>query len=411
MKKRILFILPSLEVGGLQRVQVTLANALVKIGYDVTVMILEPIDELKSDLDERVHLVHKRYKRHLGGKIPYIRHKYYDDGMWETRAMPKQLHKYYVDDEHYNVEIAFFRGLSVKIVSGGCEKKHNDFRRKSLCTKKFNTDFSESVVHRQAKTKHIAWVHNDFRQATGYVNNFKSMKDVYKAYSAFDHVVCVSEEAQTGFKEVIGDTANLTTIYNMLPVDNIKSKSQEKPAVSIRKGKIHLVLVGRLLDSAKGQKRLIDVIARLHDEGEGISLALVGGGGDEQMLREEIAKKHAEDYITMCGNQMNPYPFIREADLLVCASYFEGYNLTVAEALIIGTPVLSTNCTGPNEILDYGKYGMIVQNSEDGLYQGIKEILNNPEMLKTMRKNAVERQSFFNEERLLKQMIDIFEED
>lgn len=388
MLKKVLFILPSLAVGGLERVQVTIANQLCKQGYDVTIMILESVDTLKTELDSSIRLIYKPYKKHLGQKIPYIRHKYYDDGMWETRATPEQLYQYYIGEEKYDVEIGFFRGLPIKIVSGGVKK-----------------------ITETSERKHIAWVHSDFRWATGYLNNFKSMKNVFEAYEAFDSVVCVSEEARKGFVEVVGDTGNLTKIYNLLPVESIKEKAQELPTVSVPKNQLHLVLVGRLLDSAKGQKRLIDVVARLHDEGKSISLALVGGGADEQMLKEEIAIKDANDYITMCGKQMNPYPFIKDADVLVCASYFEGYNLTVAEALILGVPVLSTNCTGPNEILDHGKYGIIVENSEEGLYRGVKEVAESPELLDKMKRKANDRRAFFDEEKLLNQITDLFERE
>lgn len=391
--KKILFILPSLAVGGLERVQVTIANKLSELGYSVTIMILEAEDELKSELNNNVRLIYKPYKAHIGKQIPYIRHLFYDDGMWETRATPEQLHEYYVGNDYYDVEVAFFRGLSIKIVSGGVKKNHNDF--------------SKIVVKREEERKRIAWVHNDFRRATGYSNNFKSMKEVFEAYSSFNSVVCVSEEAKKGFIEVIGDPGNLTTIYNLLPVESIKEKAQEPFTKRVPKGQLHLVLVGRLLDSAKGQKRFIDVIARLHDEGKSISLALVGGGVDEQMLKKEIAAKDANDYITMCGNQMNPYPYIKEADMLVCASYFEGYNLTVAEALILGVPVLSTDCTGPTEILDNGKFGMIVENSEEGLYRGLKKICDSPSLLQMYREQAIKRRDFFDETRIIKQIMEL----
>jgi glycosyltransferase involved in cell wall biosynthesis len=314
--------------------------------------------------------------------------------MWETRATAKELHKYYVGKEHFDVEIAFFRGLSIKIISGGIKDKHND----SL----------ETSVSRKDDTKYIAWVHSDFRKAIGYKNNFKTIEDVYNAYASFDNVVCVSQEAMIGFKEVIGDTNNLTTIYNMLPIENIKRKSEQLPEVSVHRAKLHLVLVGRLLDSAKGQKRLIDVVSRLHEEGYDISLALIGGGGDEQMLKNEIAVKKASSYITMTGNQMNPYPYIREADLLVCASYFEGYNLTVAEALILETPVLSTRCTGPCEILGNGKYGMIVDNSEKGIYNGLKQFVEEPDLLRFYKNKSSQRINFFDEKKILKQITNLF---
>lgn len=378
--KKILFILPSLEVGGLQRVQVTIANRLATYGHDVTVMILDPVDDLRFELDSRVHFIYKPYKKHIGNKIPYIRHKFYDSGMWETRASAKKLHRYYIGNEKYDVEIAFFRGLALKIVSG----------------------------YRNKDVKHLAWVHSDFRKTTSYMNNFKSLEDVKKAYGNLDNVVCVSKEAQRGFSDCIGDPGNLTTIYNILPIDEIRHKAKEKPKIKIKKTALNLVLVGRLLDSVKGQKRLIEVVSRLHMEGVDLSLTLVGDGPDEEVIQKEIDSNDLSNYIFMCGNQINPYPYIEQADLLICASYYEGYNLTVAEALILDTPVLSTYCTGPNEILDYGKYGIIVENSTEGLYKGLKRIAKNPRLLLEYKEKAIARKKFFDEEKISSEIIKLF---
>ena len=372
--KKILFVLPWLKLGGLERVQVNIANALAERGYDVTVMALEPENDLQSELSDKVHYVYKPYKPHpIMRRIPYIRNKFYDDGMWETRAPAKKLYKYYVGNERYDVEIGFFRGLSIKIISGSTNKN--------------------SVK--------LAWVHNDFRKATGYKNNFKDMQAVKSAYGKFDKVVCVSREAKEGFKEVIGDTGNLITVYNVLPIEQIIAQSEKEPEVQIPKSKFNIVLVGRLLDSAKGQVRLINAVSRLYNEEYELSLTLVGGGPDEQKIKDEIKSNSAENYIFMAGSQVNPYPYIKNSDLLVCASYFEGYNLTVAEALILGVPVLSTNCTGPNEILDNGNYGMIVENSEEGLYKGLKALLDNPEKMQYYKGKAHERLDFFNEEKII----------
>lgn len=379
--KKVLFILPSLGIGGLERVQVTLANALVQNGYDVTVMVLTNVTDLRDELDERVHFCYKPPKQHLGNKIPYIRHKLYDDGMWETRASAKQLYDYYVADEHYDVEIAFFRGTPIKVISGSTNRN----------------------------AVHIAWVHSDFSKAGGFTNNFKSLDEVIAAYRSFDKVICVSKQAAEGFNKAIGNTGNVITIYNMLPVAEIKRKAQETPPVSINKANFHIVLVGHFFDKTKGQSRLINAVCKLRGEGADISLALIGSGRDENLLRDIVNKQKADSFITITDGQRNPYPYIKDADLLVCASYFEGYNLTVAEALILGVPVLSTDCTGPNEILDYGKYGMIVENSEEGLYHGLRQFVENPVLLKEYKEKALQRQDFFDEDKILKQITDLFE--
>lgn len=316
------------------------------------------------------------------GRIPYIRHKFYDDGMWETRTTPEKLYKFYVGDERYDVEVAFFRGLSIKTLSA--KRKTDKYPRR------------------------LAWVHSDFTKAIGWDYNFKDIEAVRKAYGSYDHVICVSEQAKQGFIKTIGDTKNLTTILNLLPVSDIRRKSEQKPTIEIPKHKFNIVLVGRLVNNIKGQTRLIDAVAYLHNEGIDIGLTFVGYGPDEELIRNKIKEKLAEGFVYLIGNQRNPYPYIRQADLLVCASYYEGYNLTVAEALILGTPVLSTRCTGPVEILADGKYGIIVENSTDRLTEGLRLMATDSQLYDHYKEKTKERIDFFNEDRILNQIEQCF---
>ena len=64
--------------------------------------------------------------------------------------------------------------------------------------------------------------------------------------------------------------------------------------------------------------------------------------------------------------------------------------------MILGLPVISTNCSGPNELLDFGQFGYMVENNEEALYEGLKEIINNDEKLKYYKKKSNERVEFFN---------------
>ena len=364
----------------MERVLVTLANRLAKSEYEVTLLLLSDITDLSVELDSRVRVTYKPPKSHLGCHIPYVRHKLYDDGMWETRATARQLYEYYVDDGRYDVEIAFFRGMCVKIISGSNNR--------------------DAV--------HLAWVHSDFRLAKGWQNNFRSIAEVHEAYTRFDKVICVSEQAKEGFAAAVGDTGNLIRIYNMLPVRDILRKAKQKPLLTSPSAHLNAVIVARLTDKAKGHLRLISAVARLHGEGADISLTIVGGGEDEERIKALISEKDAGSYIILTGEQSNPYPYIAGADLLVCASYYEGYNLTIAEAIILGTPVLSTDCTGPHEILDGGRYGMIVDNSEDGLYEGLRQLAGDPALLRSYKEKTAERQGFFDEDAVLHDITQLF---
>jgi len=377
--KKILFVMPGLSVGGLERVQVSIANALSKKGHDVTVMILNPEYTLAKELDKRVKLVHKPYKPHkIMKKIPYIRGKFYDDGMWETRASAKKLYNYYVGQEKFDVEIAFFRGLSIKIVSGSTNK--NSIK--------------------------IAWVHSDFAQCYGYTNNFKNIDETKKAYREFDKIVTVSKQAKESFSKVIGIEENVCAVYNLLDIEDILNKSNE--TIDIVKQKTTIMSVGRVVE-LKGFDRLINVAERLNNDGFDFDLWIVGDGSQREELQQIVEQKNLTN-VKFLGSQANPYKYMKQADLYVCSSRYEGYNLTVAEALILGVPVLSTHCTGPCEILDDGKYGVIVENSEEGLYAGIKDLLEHPEKLAYYKEKAIARKDFFNEERIIGEIEELFGE-
>lgn len=378
MHKKILFILPSLCIGGLERVQVTLANALVKRGHDVTIKVLENQFDLLPILDKRVKFEHISHRRFPFWQNMRYFWSFYDDGCWEKRATPMQLYKYYVMQEKYDVEVAFFRGTPVKIISGSTNKN----------------------------AKKIAWVHSDFKKCKGITGSFGNIENAIKAYKKFDKVVCVSKQAQVSFQEVVGNTENVTTIYNINSIEEILEKANEK-IEKIGSECFSIITVGRLLNNPKGFDRLLEVCKRLNEDKLDYTLTIVGEGPDGEKMQDYISENNLNN-VFLAGMQENPYKFIKHADLLVCSSYYEGYNLTVAESLIVGTPVLSTNCTGPCEILDNGKYGMIVENSIEGLYQGIKKMIINKDLYNHYKAKAKERLPFFDEERIIKEVESLF---
>lgn len=361
--KKILFIVPSLKLGGLERVQVTIANQLAERGHDVTVMMFNPVFDQRDALSDKVRFIYRAPKKHLGQKIPYIRHTLYDWGLWETRASARQLYDYYVGKERYDVEVAFFRGRAVKIISGS----------------------------RNPDSVKLAWVHSDFTKCKGITANFADIEAVKKAYAVFDRIVCVSKQAEKAFHERIGLSDKTLTIYNPIPVEEVRKKSLAP--CPFEKKRFTIVSVGHLYH-VKGYDRLISACCGLSRSGYEFDLVIVGDGEERENL-EKLSKELDFKNLTLAGKQQNPYPYMREADLYVCSSRYEGYNLTVAEALVLGVPVLSTECAGPCELLDNGSYGDIVENSEQGLANGIKRLLDDPGRLSGLKAKAEQRAGFF----------------
>ena len=84
-----------------------------------------------------------------------------------------------------------------------------------------------------------------------------------------------------------------------------------------------------------------------------------------------------ENYIFLKGFEPNPYPYLLASNAFISSSRSEGLALVLCEALILNKQIIATNCSGVNEALDYGKYGHIIENSELGIYIGIKDFLIN----------------------------------
>lgn len=382
--KKILFVASSLRVGGMERVLVDISNGLVKKGFDVTIITYEECTgpSWRVELDERVHFIYKKPKEfRIQKKLPYI-HRFYKPNKWETRTSPRSLYKYYVGTKtKYDVEIAFCRGPAVKIVSGSTNKN----------------------------SKKLTWVHNDYTllNPKSIYKFFNNMEEARGAYEKFEKIVAVSEEARKKFIEVLGFAEKTTTIYNLLAIDKIIKKS--KLSCPIEKRKFTIINVARLL-AAKGQNTLLKVVKRLNDDGLDFELWLVGTTYNDNYYKEvtDYIENNNLSNVKLLGRQMNPYCFMAQSDLYVCSSWREGFSISVAEAIACGLPVISTNCTGPTEILEDGKFGIIINYDEEEMYKALKSAIEHPETLKPYMDKARERSQYFSEENIINQIIELF---
>lgn len=374
--KKILFVVPSLEEGGVTNLLITLTDILVERGFDITVLLVYEKPSYPA-LNESVHVCFKPEKEfHILNKIPYIRRKYYDGEIYKTKASARTLYNYYVGKEKFDVEIAFFRGLAVKIISGSSNRH----------------------------SKKIAWVHSDFKYCKGVQAYFNDLDEVKNAYSKFDRIVCVSNGAKASFEEVIGCPGKTILINNMVSTRRIQNQSLESAPVI--KSRFTIISVGRFV-AAKGYDRLLSVFKRLKEEGMDIELWLIGDGGLYQDFSEYITQNDL-NHVKLLGYQKNPFPYLRYADAFVCSSRFEGFSLSVLEALAYGLPVISTDCGGPNDMLEDGKFGLVVNNSEDGLYEGIKRMYLDEGLRNHYREMAAVRARDFDAEIMIEQVLSLF---
>jgi glycosyltransferase involved in cell wall biosynthesis len=99
-----------------------------------------------------------------------------------------------------------------------------------------------------------------------------------------------------------------------------------------------------------------------------------------------------------------------KSDIYVCSSVQEGLSTATTEAVILGLPVVSTLVSGAEEILGkHNEYGIVTENSENGLYRGLRSMLTESQTLAHYRQKAAERAPFFNNDHTVKAVEALFE--
>lgn len=237
------------------------------------------------------------------------------------------------------------------------------------------------LANRTAGRK-IAFVHCDLSvNKIGYPL-YSDPKKCLNAYGMFDKICFVSEDARKGFESAIGHLDNTTVVHNVIDVKSILRLAEQPADREYGDVSLKLITVGRLAPE-KNYSMLLSVVSELSKD-YSIELWIVGDG---ELRRELSAIKEREslDNVHFLGYSDNPYPYIKKADMFVCSSLFEGYSTAVLESVVLSTPVITTDCAGMSEILGDDRYGMIVENSKEGLKKGIIKILNDPEILSRYR--------------------------
>lgn len=226
------------------------------------------------------------------------------------------------------------------------------------------------VAEKVKAKKKIAWIHTDFSTVE------TDIKLDLKMWNKFDYIVAVSEACKTSFLNKYTELEN-----KVIVIENITSpgfiremaiKKVDNPMMKDNRFKI--VTVARL-SHAKGIDNAVKALQILRVKGyHDIAWYIVGYGGDVSVIKELIKEFKIEDSFILLGKKSNPYPYMKEADLYVQPSRYEGKAVTVSEAQILSKPVLITNYTTANSQVKEGIDGSITELSVEGIATGIERL-------------------------------------
>lgn len=362
---KILFFIESLKGGGAEKVLKNLVNAMDTEKFDITVATL-----FKEDIDGEL-------KDGIKYKYCYKKQTSFANVLMRAEAAAGVTYRLHLKGD-YDVEVAYLECGATKIIADSTNKK----------------------------AKKIAWVHCDLSKKAENYEAF--VNDTKKYYEKYDKIVCVSEDVRNAFIKGYGDKFETLTLYNCYDDENILEKSKEPISENLDKdGKI-CVAVGRLVKQ-KGFDRLLKAHKRLTDSGIHHKLWILGEGEERENLEKYINENNLADTVTLFGFTSNPYKYINAADITVCSSEFEGFSTVVVESLILGTPVVTTDCAGMNEILGDNEYGIVTENSENGLFDGLKKMLTEDSVYLHYKEKAAERGEDFKRDKAVLKTQSFFE--
>lgn len=235
----------------------------------------------------------------------------------------------------------------------------------------------------KAKRK-IAWIHTDYYTIETDIN-----MDL-KMWNKFDHIMAVSEECKNAFlKKYPSLKKKVKVMENITSPKFIRKMAEEDIEEEIKKdNSFKLVSVARL-SHAKGIDNAVRALKILHDKGlTNIKWYVVGYGGDEDMIKGLIKENNLEDSFILLGKKINPYPYMKMADIYVQPSRYEGKAVTVGEAQILSKPVIITNYTTAKSQVRENIDGYICELSVDGITSGVERLYNNKEIISKLSTNC-----------------------
>lgn len=250
--------------------------------------------------------------------------------------------------------------------------------------------FSDVLNSTNTKSKKIGWFHSDI--------TFPKLQPIVPALlnqiPKFDYFIFGSQQA----KDIMVKTyPNLKlppnkVILNAIPIEEIKDKANEFP---IKFDVKTFVSVGRL-HSRKGYHKLIEAHHKLIQEGFHHQIIVIGDGEEKSNLQTKINERGVSETFILLGTKKNPYPYVKNADFYIMTSESEGWPLIIAEALILKKPIIATNVGGIPEMITHEKNGILINYEIESMHQAMKKFLTNTDTINKIKSNLEDSEKLFD---------------
>lgn len=378
-KKKILIRIGSLRHGGAEKVLVTFLKNLPKDKYEIDLLLNLYSGKYLNEVPDWINILYlNKGEMITTNRIQDVPEKAFRVVYQSVlKKFPKLLYSNVLKDKKYDIEFAAIHG------------------------------FRDEILNSPLKSsKKIVWIHNDLRKT--HFHNYTD--EEIRKFFGFDKIMVISEHIQKDFENLArteDEKNRIVRIYNPLDTAEILTKagSGKQEAGS---NAPTFISVGTVFPQ-KGFDRLLKVHKRLLDEGFNHKIKIVGDGYDFENIKKLKSELGVDETAEMTGFTDNPYPHFKNADFYILSSRYEGFPTVLFEAITMKKNIIATDVSGVREMLEDGKLGLIVENSEEGIYEGMKKALSEPEHFSEYQQNLKDYKMPFNLEnsvRLIMQILD-----
>ena len=190
-------------------------------------------------------------------------------------------------------------------------------------------------------------------------------------------------------------------IYNPIDIAKVERMGNEK---NVDNKRFTIVMTGRLTPPKKTE-RFVLLAKRFKDIGRSdILFQWIGDGELRSTMEQQIHDLEVEDMVQILGFKRNPFPYVKSADMMFCCSGYEGFCLAICEAMVLGVPVVSTKTSGPIEIIDNDKYGILCDHDEESMFNAVLTMVNDADLRRHYAMVGKERVKKYAAEECMKQI-------
>lgn len=371
-KKKILFIYPSMIMGGSTTAMLSFMNSLDAARYSIDLQLFRNEGPLLDMLPDYVNLLPEA-QIYVGAKGKIIKiWKFLLSGYLFKALWRGVCHKRLISNE-------IVSDFSAKILSSQNEEKY-DYAIGYL------EGWSDRYLAWKVSAEYkYAWIHSTFANVT------QDAEAELSWMHAVDKIVFVTDACRNAFVKSVPIMRDKTiVIENIIDSSVIRVRSnmidiQDKEYLHfLHFPYFKLVTVCRIQMYTKGLDRIISAAKALDQSGKKFLWYIIGAGEDENSLKKLIAESNLEGKVVLIGARMNPYPFIKESDVMCMPSRYEGKPLVVTESMILGVPPLVTRYLSACSQIQHRIEGIVVANEDDTIVEAIQYCMNNIDELKRM---------------------------